>query len=132
MTEYSHTLEAVAKADAQQWEIGDALIAETGTRAIPKCYDHITMEEWLALPYEEAKDIHLGRPILMSHVANELRKHDIEITAQQLNQYRDTAEAFPPSQRRAGVPWAAHRDAAGIGGRYPPPPISPFSTSTKR
>ena len=51
-------LEAAMKADACQWEIGDALIAETGTRRNPKRYGDrpgdLTLEEWLALPDEEA------------------------------------------------------------------------------
>jgi hypothetical protein len=109
---FDHVLEAVRKADAHKWEIGDALIAETGTRSNPKRYGDrpgdLTLEEWLALPYEEAKGTCPGSPIVMRDVAKELRKHGIEITANQLYRYRDTAEAYPPSSRRADIPWETH------------------------
>jgi hypothetical protein len=116
----THTFRAVAEAakliDANKWEIGDALIVETGTRDNPKCYGdrpgYLTFEQWLALPDDVAARSPLpDTPIPMSDVVKELRAHGLETNVRRLHQLRDIAEAFPPSQRRAGISWDVQAEA---------------------
>ena len=47
----------------------------------------------------------------MSDVVKELHAHGLETNLRRLHQLRDIAEAFPPSQRRAGISWDAHAEA---------------------
>jgi flagellar biosynthesis GTPase FlhF len=91
MQTFPLTLAAIKTADRNQWAIGDALLAECG----PPSKDGVRDGSYTKL--KEAAEYLLG--------------NGYEYAANTLAQFRDIADAFSPSNRRAAVAWGVHRVA---------------------